>query len=75
MHPHTKFGIPTSKNIGDMHRTGSGTDGLTGGQRNGQSKYYMPPTVPFWGIKTVLLKKAELMIAAKPSVYIQYIIV
>ena len=21
MHPHTKFGIPTSKNIGDMHRT------------------------------------------------------
>ena len=27
MHPHTKFGIPTSKNIGDMHRTRSGTDG------------------------------------------------
>ena len=26
MHPHTKFGIPTSKNIGDMHRTRSGTD-------------------------------------------------
>ena len=21
MHPHSKFGIPTSKNIGDMHRT------------------------------------------------------
>ena len=21
MHPHTKFGIPTSKNIGDMNRT------------------------------------------------------
>ena len=21
MHPHTKFGIPTSKNIGDMDRT------------------------------------------------------
>ena len=29
MHPHTKFGIPTSKNIGDMHRTRSGTDGWT----------------------------------------------
>ena len=29
MHPHTKFGIPTSKNIGDMHRTRSGTDGRT----------------------------------------------
>ena len=27
MHPHTKFGIPTSKNIGDMHRTRHGTDG------------------------------------------------
>ena len=26
MHPHPKFGIPTSKNIGDMHRTRSGTD-------------------------------------------------
>ena len=21
MHPHTKFGIPNSKNIGDMHQT------------------------------------------------------
>ena len=29
MHPHTKFGTPTSKNIGDMHRTRSGTDGRT----------------------------------------------
>ena len=29
MHPHTKFGISTSKNIGDMHRTRSGTDGRT----------------------------------------------
>ena len=38
MHPHTKFGIPTSKNIGDMHRTQSGTDG--------QCDYHMPPKVP-----------------------------
>ena len=29
MHPHTKFGIPTSKNIGDIHRTRNGTDGRT----------------------------------------------
>ena len=29
MHPHTKFGIPTSKNIGDMHRTQRWTDGQT----------------------------------------------
>ena len=38
MHPQTKFGIPTLKNIGDMHRTRSGTDG--------QCDYYMPPKVP-----------------------------
>ena len=43
MHPHTKFGIPTSKNIGDMHRARSGTDG--------QCDYYMPPKVPLGGIK------------------------
>ena len=29
MHPHSKFGIPTSKNIGDMHWTQSGADGRT----------------------------------------------
>ena len=38
MHAHTKFGIPTSTNIGDMHRTSGGTDG--------QCDYYMPPKVP-----------------------------
>ena len=37
MHPHTKFGIPTSKNIGDMHRTRSGTDGLTDGLTDGRT--------------------------------------
>ena len=40
MHPHIQFGIPTSKNIGDMNRTRSGwTDG--------QCDYYLPPKVPF----------------------------
>ena len=29
MHHHTNFGIPNSKNIGDMHLTRSGMDGLT----------------------------------------------
>ena len=38
MHPQTKFGIPTSKNIGNMHWTRSGTDG--------QCDYYMPPKNP-----------------------------
>ena len=38
IHLHTEFGIPTSKNIGDMHRTLSG--------RDGQCDYYVPPKVP-----------------------------
>ena len=57
MHPHTKFGIPTSKNIG-----GSGTDGLTDGR--------MAITICLqqflWGHKNNFVKKAELMIAAMP---------
>ena len=65
MHPLTKFGIPTLKNIGDMNWTGSGMDGRTDGQRNGQSNHYMPPTVPL-GHKNSFVKKAELMIAANP---------
>ena len=32
--PHIKFGIPTSKNIGDMHRTQSGTDGHCDNYKN-----------------------------------------
>ena len=47
MHPHTKFGIPTSKNIGDMHRTRSGTDG--------RCDYYMPPKVPLGASKVTNL--------------------
>ena len=35
MHPHTKFEIPISKNIVDMHWTGSRTDGLTDARTNG----------------------------------------
>ena len=47
MHPHTKFGIPTSKNIGDMHLTQVGwTDGLTDGRTDGQCDYYMPSQDP-----------------------------
>ena len=45
MYPHTKFGIPTSKNIGDMDRTRK-RDGLTDGLTDGQCDYYMPPKVP-----------------------------
>ena len=45
MHPHTKFGIPTSKNIGDMHGTQSGTDGWT----DGAITICLPKFL--WGIK------------------------
>ena len=37
MHPHTKVGFPTSKNIGDMDWTGSWTDGLTDGRADGRT--------------------------------------
>ena len=42
IHPHTKFGISALNNIGDTHRTRSGSDGRTGGQCD----YYIPPKVP-----------------------------
>ena len=45
MYPHTKFGIPTSKNKGDMDRTRK-RDGRTDGRTDGQCDYYMPPKVP-----------------------------
>ena len=41
MYPHTKFGIPTSKNIGDMDRSRK-RDGRT----DRQCDYYVPPKVP-----------------------------
>ena len=62
MHPHTNFGIPTSKNIGDTHRTGR-TDGRT---EEWTKQILYASHSSFWGIKTVLLKKAELIIAANP---------
>ena len=38
MHPHTTFGISTANNVGDMHRTRSGTDGRTE-TKDGQCDY------------------------------------
>ena len=46
MYPHNKFGIPASKNVGDMHWTLSGMDG--------HCNNYMRPKVPL-GHKMVLL--------------------
>ena len=49
MYPHTKFGIPTSKNIGDMDRTRK-RDGLTDGRT---VRLLYAPKVSLGGIKTV----------------------
>ena len=48
MHPHIQFGIPTSKNIGDMHRTRSGTDGQCDYYKNhvrGQGQGHIDPKI------------------------------
>ena len=68
MHPHQKFGIPTSKNIGDVHRTGIGTEGLTDRQTDGGKDSAIAICLPkvIWGHKNSSVKKVELMIAATP---------
>ena len=68
MHPHTKVGIPYSKNIGDMHRTGSGTGGLTDRRTDGGMDKAIIICLPqfLWGHTNSFVKKAELMIAANP---------
>ena len=77
MHPHTKIGIPTSKNKGDMHRTGRGTDGLTEGQTDGGMDKAITICLPqfLWGHKNSFFLKNWAHDCRKPSVYIQYIIV
>ena len=47
MHPHTKFGIPTSNNIGDMHRT----------KRDGRTDSAITICLPkvLWGHKKQLI--------------------
>ena len=54
MYPHTKFGIPTSKNLGDMHWTRSGTYRLTDGQTDGRTVQLLYASqCSFWGIKII----------------------
>ena len=48
MHPHTKFGIPTSKNIGDMDRTRK-RDGRTDGRTDSAITICLPKFL--WGHK------------------------
>ena len=69
MHPHQKFGIPTSKNIGDMHRTGIGTEGLSDGLTDGgkDSAITICLQKVLWGHKnSSVKKKVKLMKAANP---------
>ena len=52
MYPHTKFGIPTSKNIGDMDRTRK-RDGRTDGRTDGLTDSAITICLPkfLWGHK------------------------
>ena len=63
MYPHTKFGIPNSKNIGDMDqtrkrdgRTDGRTDGLTDGLTDGRPDSAITICLPkfLWGHKKIL---------------------
>ena len=60
MHPHTKFGIPTSKNIGDMDRTqkrDGRTHGQTHGRTDGRTDSAITICLPkfLWGHKNIKL--------------------
>ena len=60
MYPHTKFGIPTSKNIGDMDRTrkrDGRTDGRTDGLTDGRTvRLLYASQSSFGGIKMYQFK-------------------
>ena len=64
MHPHTKLKIPTSKNIGDMHWTGSRTDGLMYGQAGWAVRLLYASRSSFWGIENSFGKTIELLFVA-----------
>ena len=57
MHSHQKFGVSTSKNIGDVHRTGIGTEGLTDGRMEARTVRLLYASQKSFGdMKTVQLK-------------------
>ena len=58
MYPHTKFGIPTSKNIGDMDRTQK-RDGRTDGRTDSAITICLPKFL--WGHKKYEYIKATRM--------------
>ena len=65
MYPHTKFGIPNSKNIGDMDRTrkrDGRTDGRTDGLTDGRTvRLLYASQSSFGGIKKILMTNGSLM--------------
>ena len=62
---YTKFGIPTSKNIGDMHRTGIETEGQMDGGMDSAITICLPKVL--WGHQNSSVKnKVKRMIAAHP---------
>ena len=71
MYPHTKFGIPTSKNIGDMDRTrkrDGRTDGRTDGLTDGRTvRLLYASQSSFGGIK----KNKYVLINSCPETAIQ----
>ena len=73
MYPHTKFGIPTSKNIGDMDRTrkrDGRTDGRTDGLTDGRTvRLLYASQSSFGGIKKIISysnPKIKILTSNKP---------
>ena len=58
MHPHTKFGIPTSKNIGDIDTLGTVRDGQID-TSDRQCDYYLPPKVPLGHKVKVIVTQSD----------------
>ena len=64
MYPHTKFGIPTSKNIGDMDRTRK-RDGHTDGRTDSGITICLPKFL--WGHKKYRDKKFNFLKNYNPT--------
>ena len=64
MYPHTKFGIPISKNIGDMDRTRR-RDGRTDGRTDSAITICLPKFL--WGHKKIFRQKNAIFYDKKVS--------
>ena len=74
MQPHIKFESPTSKNIGNVHWTGSKQDGQTDGRTEEWAVWLLYASQSsFEGIENSFVKKSWALDCRKPSVYKQYV--